>query len=59
LGGDKRSQIVHDLQRTTDDCALEDLVRAETYLVFAPDRWPEARNRDCHACRHCQTPEYE
>lgn len=43
--GDKRSQVVHDLDRTTDACALDDLLAAETYLVFAPDTLVEARNR--------------
>jgi hypothetical protein len=51
--GDKRSQVVHDLDNTTDACAIDELVRAETFLVFAPDTLPEARNRCYHPCRHC------
>jgi hypothetical protein len=53
--GDKRSQVVHDLDHTVDDCAIDDLLQAETYLVFAPDTLVEARNRCYHPCRHCAT----
>jgi hypothetical protein len=51
--GDKRSQVVHDLDHTVDACAIDDLLRAETFLVFAPDTLVEARNRCYHPCRHC------
>ncbi|HEX5613558.1 MAG TPA: hypothetical protein VFZ83_00235 [Acidimicrobiia bacterium] len=46
--GDKRTQIVYDLERLDDDTvatAVSDLVAAEAYLVFGPDTLAEARNR--------------
>jgi hypothetical protein len=51
--GDKRSQVVHDLDKVVDACRLDDLMAAETYLVFAPDTLVEAANRSYRACRHC------
>ncbi len=51
--GDKRNQVVHDLDNVTDACAIDDLLRAETFLAFGPDTLPEAKNRGYHACRHC------
>jgi hypothetical protein len=46
--GDKRTQLVYDLELLADDdvaTAVRDLVAAEAYLVFGPDTLPEARNR--------------
>jgi hypothetical protein len=45
--GDKRAQIVYDLDSTDPDsvAAVEDLMEAETFLAFAPDTLDEARNR--------------
>jgi len=45
--GDKRAQIVYDLDSTDPDsvAAVEDLMGAETFLAFAPDTLDEARNR--------------
>lgn len=51
--GDKRSQIVHDLDNITDRCGLDDLISSEQFLAIAPDTLPEARNRGFRACRHC------
>ena len=51
--GDKRRQVVHDTDRATPACELDDLVRAQTYIAFGPDTLPEARNRSYRACRHC------
>jgi hypothetical protein len=51
--GDKRSQVVHDLDHTTDACAIEELMASEQFAAFGPDRLAEARNRGYHACRHC------
>jgi hypothetical protein len=53
--GDKRSQVVHDLDNTTEACAIPDLLAAETYLSFGPDTLVEASNRGYRACRHCAT----
>ncbi len=44
--GDKRSQIVYDLDASDLDSGLVDeLVGAQTYQTFGPDRLAEARNR--------------
>jgi hypothetical protein len=53
--GDKRSQVVHDLDHTTEACAIPDLLAAETYLSFGPDTVVEASNRGYEPCRHCAT----
>jgi hypothetical protein len=46
--GDKRTQIVYDLD-LTDDAALgpviDELVQSEQFAAFAPDTLAEARNR--------------
>ena len=51
--GDKRTQVVHDLDRAVEACAIDDIVAAETYLAFGPDTLVEARNRTYRPCRHC------
>jgi hypothetical protein len=51
--GDKRVQRVHDLDNTTDECAIDELMQAETFLCFGPDTLVEARNRSYRPCRHC------
>ncbi len=51
--GDKRSQIVHDLDKITDACGLDDLMASEQFLAISPDTVPEARNRGFKPCRHC------
>lgn len=51
--GDKRSQRVHDLDATTDGCAINELMAAQTYVSFGPDTLPEARNRSYRPCPHC------
>jgi hypothetical protein len=55
--GDKRNQRVHDLDNTTDECDLAELMAAETFVCFGPDTFVEARNRGYKACRHCVTDE--
>ena len=46
--GDKRTQVVYDLD-LTDDAGLADvideLVKSEQFAAFAPDSLAEARNR--------------
>ncbi|HEX7166017.1 MAG TPA: hypothetical protein VF230_03455 [Acidimicrobiales bacterium] len=51
--GDKRSQVVHDLDNTGDACALDDLLASEEFLAIAPESLSEARNRGFKPCRHC------
>ena len=45
--GDKRSQVVYDLDSTDPEsvAAVEELMVAETFLAFGPDTLDEARNR--------------
>jgi hypothetical protein len=43
--GDKRSQLVYDLDEWTDESVIEEIVEAETGLCFGPDTLAEARNR--------------
>ena len=53
--GDKRTQRVHDLDNVTDDCAIDELMAAETFVCFGPDTLTEARNRTYKPSRHCAT----
>ena len=43
--GDKRTRLVHDLDASTDDCRIDDLLASEQYAAFGPDSLAEARNR--------------
>ena len=43
--GDKRSQVVYDLDTWTDTEVIDELMAAETFLCFGPDTLAEARNR--------------
>ena len=55
--GDKRSQIVYDLDdEDLDPAIIDELMAAETFLSFGPDTLAEARNRGYHACRVCARP---
>ena len=51
--GDKRSQVVYDLDEWDDQATIDELMTAETFLCFGPDTLPEARNRGYHLCRRC------
>ncbi len=57
--GDKRTQVVHDLDNAVDACALDDLVSSEKGVVFGPDLVTEARNRGYRPCPHCAPAESE
>ena len=52
--GDKRSQIVHDLDACTESDVISELLEAETYLAFGPDTLAEARNRGYRRCDRCE-----
>jgi hypothetical protein len=54
--GDKRNQVVHDLDAIEDPEHIADLMAARTYLCFGPDTLAEARNRCYHPCRVCARP---
>jgi hypothetical protein len=43
--GDKRTQLVYDLDSWADEDIIEEIVAAETGLCFGPDTLAEARNR--------------
>jgi hypothetical protein len=43
--GDKRTQLVYDLDAWEDPAIIDEIVDAGVGLGFAPDTLPEARNR--------------
>lgn len=43
--GDKRNQVVYDLDEVTDARVIDELIGSEQYTVFGPDSLAEARNR--------------
>jgi len=44
--GDKRTQVVHDIDDPLlDQAVIDELVQSERYTSFSPDTLPEARNR--------------
>ena len=51
--GDKRTRFVHDLDATTEACAIDELMASEQFLAIAPESIAEAKNRGFKPCRHC------
>ena len=49
--GDKRTQVVYDIDETTDEAAVNELVESELYMSFSPDTLAEARNRGYRLAR--------
>jgi hypothetical protein len=43
--GDKRKQVVYDLDGDVDPAVIEELMASEQFAAFAPDTLAEARNR--------------
>jgi len=43
--GDKRTQRVYDIDETTDEAAVNELIESELFISFSPDTLAEARNR--------------
>lgn len=43
--GDKRTQLVYDLDEWQDESIIDELVAAEVGICFGPDTLAEARNR--------------
>ncbi|CAB4602240.1 MAG: hypothetical protein F2534_22675 [Actinobacteria bacterium] len=43
--GDKRTQLVYDLDTWEDEAVIDEIVAAEVGLCFGPDTLDEARNR--------------
>jgi hypothetical protein len=54
--GDKRTQVVHDIDHVPDDhaSAIAELLEAEAFTCFGPDTLAEARNRGYRLCRQCR-----
>ena len=60
--GDKRNQIVYDMELESDDSAVTEqlaetvagIVAAQSYATFGPDDLPEARNRGYRLSRLCR-----
>jgi hypothetical protein len=52
--GDKRNQVVHDVDNCTSEPILDELVKAETYTCFGPDELAESRNRGYRRCNQCE-----
>ena len=51
--GDKRNQVVHDVDACDAHEVIDELMAAETYLCFGPDTVAEARNRGYKLCDRC------
>ena len=43
--GDKRTQVVYDLDAVADAAVIDELIASEQYAAFGPDTLAEARNR--------------
>ena len=43
--GDKRTQLVYDVDAVEDASVIEDIIAAEAGICFGPDSLAEARNR--------------
>lgn len=43
--GDKRTQVVYDVDEWVDESVLAELLESEQFLCFGPDTLAEARNR--------------
>ena len=51
--GDKRTQLVHDLDNIQPSCRLDELLASEQFATFGPDTLAEARNRGYRPHRDC------
>ena len=51
--GDKRNQVVHDVDACDAPGVIDELMSAETYTCFGPDTLAEARNRGYRRCDAC------
>ena len=43
--GDKRTQLVYDLDEWTEPTIIDDIAATNSGICFGPDTLPEARNR--------------
>jgi hypothetical protein len=53
--GDKRTQVVYDLDADFSQSLLDELVASEQVASFAPDTLAEARNRGYRPARGART----
>lgn len=53
--GDKRTQIVYDMENCDAPEHVEDIVANKAYATFGPDELREARNRGYKLSKHCTT----
>jgi hypothetical protein len=51
--GDKRTQVVHDVDACTDESIIDELMASEAFICFGPDTLAEARNRGYRRCGCC------
>jgi hypothetical protein len=51
--GDKRTQVVHDLDHAQPACGIDELLASEQFAAFGPDLLAEARNRGYRPDPHC------
>jgi hypothetical protein len=51
--GDKRNQVVHDLDVCDAPDVIDELMTSENFACFGPDSLAEARNRGYRLCRSC------
>jgi hypothetical protein len=49
--GDKRTQLVYDLDTWTDSAIIDEIVAADVGASFGPDTLAEARNRGYRAAK--------
>jgi hypothetical protein len=49
--GDKRTQVVYDVDAWEDEAVIDELLAAETFVCFGPDTLPEAHNRGYRLAR--------
>lgn len=52
--GDKRTQLVYDVDDWSDAAVIDEIVAAETGTCFGPDTLAEARNRGYRLARDGQ-----
>jgi len=56
--GDKRTQLVYDVDTWDDAAVIDEIVAAETGLCFGPDTLVEARNRGYRLAKPGMTPRH-
>lgn len=49
--GDKRTQLVYDLDTWAEPLIIDDIVNTNSGICFGPDTLPEARNRGYRLAR--------